>query len=288
MMMLRSLLGLLGALWLAGCSVSGGQEDWGEPSPALWEARGPQGEQMWLFGTIHALPDGVQWRTVLLDQALARSDVLLVEIDDLDTPDLQAMFKKLSQTPGQAPLPQRVGAEHREVVRKLMANAKADSSEFADVETWGAALMLASAVRNSDPANGVDRALTAQAANVAGLETIAGQLGIFDNLPEADQADFLLLTALSSATNDGAIAGQAWHRGDLATLERLVSQPLYEYPNLYAALLTDRNQAWVEIIEAQLAAGRRPLVAVGAGHMLGPQGLPQLLAARGFTVTRLQ
>ena len=80
-------------------------------------------------------------------------------------------------------------------------------------------------------------------------------------------------------------ANQAFMR---STLERLVSQPLSAYPNLRAALLTDRNKAWVEIIEAQLAAGRRPLVAVGAGHMLGPQGLPQLLAARGFTVTRLQ
>lgn len=285
--MWRGILGLLGALWLASCGVFGG-EDWGEPSPALWEAIGPDGEKLWLFGTIHALPNGVEWRTPALEDALAQSDVLLVEIADLDTPDLQATFRELSQTPGQLPLTQRVPADSRDDVRQLMDNARAKNGDFANVETWGAALMLASNVRESDPANGVDRALTQEANKVAGLETIAGQLGVFDNLSQADQADFLLLTARSSATNDGQSAGKAWHKGDLQTLDRLVSEPLRAYPALYGALLTGRNESWMPAIEDHLAAGQKPFIAVGAAHMLGTQGLPQLLTARGFTVKRLQ
>ncbi len=287
-MIQRALFALLGALWLAGCGVFGGEEDWGEPSPALWQATGPQGQQLWLFGTIHALPDGVDWRTDALAGALAKSDLLMVEIVDLETPDLQATFKELSRTPGQLPLSQRVAPEGREAVRELLASARADDADFSDVETWGAALMLASAVRGSDPANGVDRALTVEAKTVAGLETISSQLGIFDTLPQSDQADFLLLTARSSAGNDGQIAARAWHKGDLDTLERLVNAPLGLYPNLYAALLADRNIAWMTTIEREVADGRRPFVAVGAAHMLGPEGLPQLLAERGFAVTRLQ
>ncbi len=285
--MWRGILGLLGALWLASCGVFGG-EDWGEPSPALWEAIGPDGEKLWLFGTIHALPNGVEWRTPALEDALAQSDVLLVEIADLDTPDLQATFRELSQTPGQLPLTQRVPAASRDDVRQLMDNARAKNGDFVNVETWGAALMLASNVRESDPANGVDRALTQEADKVAGLETIAGQLGVFDNLSQADQADFLLLTARSSATNDGQSAGEAWHKGDLQTLDRLVSEPLLAYPALYGALLTGRNESWMPAIEDHLAAGQKPFIAVGAAHMLGTQGLPQLFTARGFTVKRLQ
>lgn len=243
---------------------------------------------MWLFGTIHALPDGVSWRSDALEDALARSDLLLVEIADLNTAQLQATFKELSNTPGQAPLSQRVDSAGRPALLALMDNAGMDNGDFAAVETWAAALMLAGAVRDSDTANGVDRALIDGADDVAGLETITGQLSLFDRLPETDQADLLVLTARSSAANEGQVAAKAWYGGDMAKLDDLVRRPLLEYPALHAALMTDRHARWMTAIDQQLALGRRPLIAVGAAHMLGEEGLPQMLEARGFTVRRLQ
>lgn len=286
-MIWRSLLGVLGALWLTGCSAPA-EPDWGEPSPALWQADGPDGELLWLFGTIHALPDGVSWRSDPLEDAIAQSDLLLVEIADLNTAQLQATFKELSNTPGQAPLSQRVDSAGRPALLALMDNAGMDNGDFAAIETWAAALMLAGAVRESDTANGVDRALIDGADDVAGLETITGQFSIFDGLPEKDQADFLVLTARSSAANDGQVAAREWYGGNIATLDDLVRRPLLEYPALHAALMTDRHARWMTAIDQQLALGRRPLIAVGAAHMLGEEGLPQMLEARGFTVRRLQ
>ena len=80
--MKRPLLALASVLALAACGEPA-REAWPEPSPALWQVTGRNGEKAWLFGTIHALPDGAEWRTPALERAFAESDLLMVEIGDL-------------------------------------------------------------------------------------------------------------------------------------------------------------------------------------------------------------
>ena len=51
-------------------------------------------------------------------------------------------------------------------------------------------------------------------------------------------------------------------------------------------LLSDRNRAWIDEIEAQ-APGHDVFIAVGAGHLPGKTGLLNLLAQRGFAIEPL-
>jgi uncharacterized protein len=51
-------------------------------------------------------------------------------------------------------------------------------------------------------------------------------------------------------------------------------------------LVYDRNAAWIPKLET-LFADSDVFVAVGAGHLLGPKGVPALLQAQGYTVTRI-
>ncbi len=121
------------------------------------------------------------------------------------------------------------------------------------------------------------------------LEGAEAQLRIFDALPEADQRDLL------EATIDEANAGdrstdlaKAWANGDVAALGAETTTGLLADPELRAALLVGRNRAWTDKIVALLKTKAHPFIAVGAAHMAGTDGLPVLLAARGFTVTRVQ
>ena len=81
----------------------------------------------------------------------------------------------------------------------------------------------------------------------------------------------------------------AWESGDLATLERMVVDDLRrEYPDFYRVLLVERNNAWVEVLARELEGEGVDFVAVGAGHMLGRDGVIAQLRRRGYTVERME
>ena len=93
---------------------------------------------------------------------------------------------------------------------------------------------------------------------------------------------------LSLDPGASSLEGQ-WLAGDLARLgPGLVGEMARDNPGLYDALLKRRNLAWADRLSTEMAGAHVELVNVGALHMVGPDGLPALLAARGFKVERIQ
>lgn len=279
-------LALVGAVALAGCKPAPVPA-----KPALWEVTGPNGQRGWLFGTIHALPRPAAWRSPVIDNALNGADRIMVETADVgDSGAMQREFAVLARTPGQPPLASKLPpALHGKLAAELKETGL-DESRFADLETWAAALTLARAgAKDMDSANGIDRAVVALAGTrpIVELEGTRAQLGIFDRLPEAEQRD-LLAAVVDDPDQDSDSPFEAWLKGDMGTIERDTRGGLLADPELRQALFTGRNAAWTDKIAAMLSAGHKPFVAVGAAHMAGPEGLPALLGARGYRVTRVQ
>lgn len=273
-------LPLAGALALTAC---------GEPpvpaKPALWEVTGPEGEKAWLFGTIHALPRPAAWRSPAIDAALNGADRIVVEVASIDP----KVFAELARTPGQPPLSSKVPPALRTRLAEELKTAGLDENRFADLETWAAAMTLAQGnAKGLDPANGVDRAVIALAGKrpVIELEGTRGQLSIFDRLPEAEQRDLLAAVVADPEQSDSP--AEAWLRGDMAAIERETHRGLLTDPELREGLFTVRNKAWADRIVGMLSSGQKPFVAVGGAHMAGSEGLPGLLAARGYSVRRVQ
>jgi uncharacterized protein YbaP (TraB family) len=259
-------------------------------NPALWRVEGPKGERAYLFGTIHALPHPAAWRTEKVTQALEASDRIMVEIADLkDQARLNAAFEAVAHTKGLPPLDARVEAGQRPALRAAMGKIGRDAGSFGDTETWAAALMLARGQNFGDPAYGVDRQLLAQRGGlpVVELEGAVGQFAVFDRLPEMAQRR-LLADSLAGEADDPAALAQGWRKGDMAMLDALTRQGMLADPILRAALYVGRNRTWSAAIVAAMARGERPFVAVGAAHMAGADGLPAMLAARGYRVTRIE
>ncbi len=288
----KFILGSL-ALLLTACGSSAGSEAEGQQaSPLLYEVTSQDGaQQTWLFGTIHALPDGVDWRTPVLQEAIGSADYLVVEIAELD--NQRAMvdtFMALSRTPDQPDIGTRVETEERPRLFDLIERAGYTPHDFASVETWAAALMLAQANSTGDPANGVDRALLKdfQGREIREFEGAALQLGIFDQLPEKEQRDLLAGVLEESAADDPAKLRKAWLTGDEDTLTDATTKGIMADPELRDAILTGRNDAWMVQLDEMLSDPAKPFVAVGAAHIVGPEGLAAQLEARGYTVTRIQ
>ena len=288
--MLRGLwLAVLGAMALAGCSKPAAVH------PALWLVEGPGGQKAWLFGTIHALPQPVNWHSAKIDAALAQADRLVLEVAKLnDDAGTAQIFAGLAESPGLPPLRQRIPDKLQDDLGAALKQDGFAPNALDRYETWAAALMLqnaAMAADQSDSANGIDRALLrGWTKPVDEFEGAAAQLAIFDQLPEPTQR------ALLAATLDGGADGlaqtreleKAWAQGNLALVDKETNADFLNNPDLRTALLVGRNHAWMGKLTGLLIRGAHPFVAVGLAHLVGKDGLPAQLSAQGYTVTRVQ
>jgi len=287
---------LAGALVLAGCEAGGETVENAQPtpSPILYEIADAKGEpQGWLFGTIHALSDGVEWRTADLERVIDQAQLLVVEVGDLsDTRSISSTYTILATTPGQPDIRARVDAEDRQQLDEMMAKGHFSSRDFANVETWAAALMLARVSNTGSPRNGADKALLLEFPDhrVRELEGTLTQLRIFDDLAPQDQIDLLtgIIAEYRSLGDNPERLRKAWLSGDEEGLINATQSGIMADPELYEALLAGRNRAWMKEIDDLLADGPNPLIAVGAAHLVGPDGLTTLIEQRGYTLTRLQ
>jgi uncharacterized protein YbaP (TraB family) len=262
--------------------------------PALWRVEGAHGEWGYLFGTIHSLKQPALWRSGKVGDALDGADRIVVEVARLsDQASLGKTFAAISKTPGLPPLSARIEPALRPRLADALRAVGAREGNFTDVETWAVALSLARAGQSADDAaNGIDRAVEASAKGrpVVELEGAARQLGLFDALPEKEQRDLLaaVLRDSGSIDNESGSLAEAWRKGDMALIEGETRKGLLADPELREALFTARNRAWTDRLSAMLARGEHPFVAVGAAHMAGTEGLPALIAAKGYKVTRVQ
>ncbi|HSJ78139.1 MAG TPA: TraB/GumN family protein [Erythrobacter sp.] len=281
-------------LALAACSDAADKgADRPPANPLFYEIASADGMvEGWMVGTIHALPDGVRWKTPRIAEAINSADVLVVEIAALEDRDkTAATFAELGTSPAQPPLDSRIPATLSAPLAVLLDRGGIDLNHFASTETWAAAIMLAQIGATGDPANGVDRALIRDFAGrpVQELEGVRGQLAIFDRLPEASQRNMLaaVIREAEAGRDDPTRLQRAWLSGDAAVIEEATRTGILADPALREALLTGRNRDWVTAILPMLEAGPRPLIAVGTAHLVGADGLASLLQAQGYRVRRL-
>lgn len=292
---IRKICALAGAAALAGCATV--QPAAHREGPALWKVA-DQDTTIYLFGTIHMLPKGHQWRTPLLEQAIASSDELVIETLIGDDPVASAQrMARLGTSPGLAPIVERVPEEKRSALRKVIADANIPEAALDRMETWAAALILTSiSLRQMglDPSLGVEKGLEAtyqeKARPISGLETVEEQLGLFDSLSEESQRKFLasVIEDPKEARKRFQAMLQTWSQGDVKGIARTFSADLREWPELREALLRRRNANWAKWIDDRLDRPGTVMVAVGAGHLAGEESVQKMLEGRGIKAVRIQ
>jgi len=123
---------------------------------------------------------------------------------------------------------------------------------------------------------------------VNGLETMAYQMSIFDSIPYKIQAQQLLKFIEdegkdSDASKEFEELQQAYKEQDLDKLDELMRRNDLGIARFEEILLHNRNRSWVNKLKTILP-GKSILIAVGAGHLPGQQGIISLLRKEGFTV----
>ncbi len=265
--------------------------------PALWAAKSSTAT-IYLFGTVHVLPDGTQWRYPALDKALAASGKLYVEEDDDDPVTMQLLVLQYGMDL-QHPLSGKLDTADR---ARLDDTAKAagvtgGSATLDAMRPWLAALTIAVAPivkAGYDPKSGADKQLEREFRTsgrpIGAFETAEQQIKFLADLSPALQLD-LLRNALDEYAEGPAQIGKLigyWQSGNVAAIAVDVSGTVRRhYPELYEVLLVDRNRAWARRIETLLEDRGTILVAVGAGHLAGPDSVLVQLRELGVETERV-
>jgi uncharacterized protein YbaP (TraB family) len=266
-------------------------------TPVLWVVHGPKGTA-YLLGSIHALPKNIDWRTLRIDDAAKRADTFVFEVkmDDEGRTHARTIFARNGIFPLSYSLPSFFDEEMREDYRNVIAQTHADPTAIVYMRPWLAALVLQGVADGGTgfvPAEGVDNRIYADAKargikRFLPLETDETQLKLLmgdGNVTEELallRATFKKILASRSDVMQGLL--DAWCRGDAKALASYGPESTAMTPAARKALLEDRNRAWVPQIEAMLKQKHTYFITVGAAHLVGKTGVPNLLRADGYTV----
>jgi hypothetical protein len=122
------------------------------------------------------------------------------------------------------------------------------------------------------------------------LETVQEQIGFLAEMGEGNESEFILMSLEDIDETDEMMEAmiEAWRSGDNRSLSDLfVADMQSEAPELYESLLINRNLRWIPQIEEMLRDRDTEFVLVGAAHLVGNQGLLELLSAKGYQIRQL-
>ena len=262
----------------------------------LWKASNRQ-NVIYLVGSVHLLTKDYYPLSPTLDIAFNESDLLVEEIDLGDTKALNALqLMTRTQLPAGESLEKLLGPATYARAAKRFAGLGLPIEALKQFKPWTLALMLSQlewAKAGFDPQLGLDQHFFDRAKKsgkaVQGLETVEYQLSRFDGLPLNQQARLLAQTLdeIENETTNVVKLVDAWRAGDIVALEKMAMSDIEKDPLLYQRFLVERNRNWMPIIESLFSRQGRAFVVVGAAHLIGPDGLVEMLKAKGYTVEQL-
>ncbi|MET3383986.1 TraB/GumN family protein [Variovorax paradoxus] len=261
----------------------------------LWRIE-RDGRTSWLYGTIHVGRGDWVRPGPTIQKALAQSDTLALELDLRDEATARAMARPADPEL----LARMLSGERARRLERQNSEACVPPGTLSKLQPILQVTALAGLAGRADglyPEFGVDETLAVSARNsskpIVALENAAEQIKVLTGESEAEEAE--QVDAALDELESGKLRGQlkeladVWARSDAA---KLASYPEWcdclktpAEQRLMKRLLDDRNPNLADGIERLHAGGKGVFAAVGALHMIGPQGLPTLMAARGFTVT---
>lgn len=266
--------------------------------PALWKVA-DKDTTIYLFGTIHLLPAGTQWRTAKFNQAAASSSSLVVEtvIDETNPAAAIGAMMKLAVSPNLPPILDRVAPDKRAALAAMIARSGMPAGVLDKLETWAGGMILLGITFKDlglEANSGVETALRSEfktaAKPIDQLETNAEQFGFFDTLPEAAQRKFLTSVLDDPAKGRAQFAEMlnVWTRGDVKAMGDSFNRELADSPELRENLLRKRNANWNGWLQRRMQQPGTIFVAVGAGHLSGSDSVISMLEKSGYKVKRVQ
>lgn len=262
----------------------------------LWKIQGKQAT-VYLLGSVHALQEKDYPLPSVIENAFTNARVVAFETDigELENPAIAMKMMSKSQLPEGQTLESVLSPE---VYKAFMKHAEDSGTPGMMVDHMKPAMAAMTLEifellkMGMNPQFGVDKHFypLAQSAGkeILPLETVDYQLDLITGFSK-EEDELVMKSTLKEIDNVKKDIGElikAWREGDADKLQKLMNDAMADSPAIYKRLLTNRNHNWIPKIEELVRGDKNAIIIVGAGHLVGKEGVVELLQKDGLKVTQ--
>ncbi|MEJ2309824.1 MAG: TraB/GumN family protein [Gammaproteobacteria bacterium] len=266
--------------------------------PAMWLVE-DQDSKVYLFGSIHVLPEGVRWYTPVIATAFENADELVIEskADDVDDQAMNSYIRARALLPGGQTLDELLSPADYARLQELARLLELDEYSVSRMQPWLLRIVIANEIfeySGMERTLGVDTLFEQTAARnnmrISSLETPTEAMMTLAEYPlevQLQQLSESLNNAPNNNTQDG-LGGLliSWATGDIDRNARLIARSMT--PLTYRNVVVKRNEKWLPRVERYLDKPQQTMVVVGNAHLVGKGNMIDMLRQRGYLVSRVQ
>ncbi|MFQ5597098.1 MAG: TraB/GumN family protein [Nitrospiria bacterium] len=264
----------------------------------VWEVESDH-SKVTLLGSIHVAKPSLYPLPRHIEKAFEASDTLVVEADiaqnDAEAKDQGASIIRAGLYPAHHSLTNQLSPTTYGALKSSFESLGMDIHSFHRFKPWVSAFVLTGAQSKKlgfEPEFGIDFHFLKKARGrkkIRELEGLTTQVRHLNAFSSREQEAFLLYTLASMALLETQIEElfSAWSRGDARFIDQMTKASFFSRSALSGVaekLITRRNALMTAKIETYLREGGNYFVVVGAGHLVGTEGIVQLLQAKGYRV----
>ncbi len=264
----------------------------------LWKVQSKT-STVYVLGSLHFAKKDIYPLNQKIENAFDQSDSLVVEanVNDIKKIDIQKLMER-AVYPDSDTLEKHISTETLELLKKEAGGFGIPLELLNKQKPWFLAMTLVSLESiklGLDPNLGIDHYFLSKAEGkkkILELESTDYQINLLSSFSDKDQELFLIYTLKDLRIMDQEVTQltQAWTSGDTKNMESLLTKSLSEDERLsviFEKLIFERNRRMVSKIEDFLRTKETYFVIVGAGHLVGSQGVIELLRGKGYLIEQL-
>ena len=285
---------ILLSLLAASCSAV---PQFGDSRATLWKVRGDH-NTIYLLGSVHVLSKQSYPLKPALNKAFEDSKRVVFEIDlnQFTTKNFQQEFKRTALYPAGQSLAAKVSPETIEILKQVLPAYGLTLDRVNHLKPWFIAEWLSSRTLETagfSESFGIDlyffQKAKATGRAISGLETLRDQAQIFDHFNDQENERYLVGTLVTLAAYPALVQRlvTAWKNGDVRTLDQILNRDKRTDPVTHNVLFSERNTKWIPQIEGFANKNENYLVIVGAGHLVGDDGVIAALKRDGYRVEQM-
>jgi len=284
---------LLGLALFAGSIGHSGSRLAARPVKGLfWKATSGT-RTLYLLGSIHVGDSRMYPLPKEIEGAFERSAALVVESysPNDSQADVDAFMDKHGVYPEGESLFRHLSSGTEDKLRQFASKNGVDATNLGSLKPWVVMMvtgfwpMISGGKTPSAP--GIDDYFIGKAKDhkpIVGVETTEFQLNQLASIPDESQIAILTDALASSSTGEPDLE-ELWAAGNAAKIEKVTTGSFAKYPAIRKRLLEERNSHMVAVALSTLSSKNPCFLVVGAAHMLGPDGIVNLLRRKGFQVS---